>query len=175
MKIIVNGETVEVCGGGDSTPIKPMSKMEYDALTEEDKQSDVVYAITDDAGSSGGAVDNNVYSTEERRVGTWIDGKPLYRITLIKENYSQSGDVVVRSLAEYNIGMLVSVVGGFTAQGGIISVNTKYAGETSYEFSFLIGSDQFAIFRGVCTSLGLGTGTVTIEYTKTTDEQEAAT
>ena len=28
--------------------------------------------------SSGGASENN-YSTEEQRIGTWIDGKPLYR------------------------------------------------------------------------------------------------
>lgn len=43
MKIFINGESVEVPGGGEG-------------------------------GSSG-----EVYSAEETRIGTWIDGKPIYR------------------------------------------------------------------------------------------------
>lgn len=34
--------------------------------------------ILADVGSSGGTSEE-VYSTEETRIGTWIDGKPLYR------------------------------------------------------------------------------------------------
>ena len=50
MKIVINGESVEV--NGDAVP----------------------------QDSSGGG---EVYSTEETRIGTWIDGKPLYRKTLV--------------------------------------------------------------------------------------------
>lgn len=35
----------------------------------------------DPAGGGGGG-DGEIYSTEETRIGTWIDGKPLYRIVL---------------------------------------------------------------------------------------------
>lgn len=42
-----------------------------------------MYAITDDGGSGGSSESPlDVYSTEETRVGTWIDGKPIYRICL---------------------------------------------------------------------------------------------
>ena len=32
-----------------------------------------------EAGGGGGSSAGEVYSTEETRIGTWIDGKPLYR------------------------------------------------------------------------------------------------
>lgn len=88
MKIAINGEILKVSGGGGALPegtvaIKPLTQAEYDALTDAEKQADVVYAITDDAGSSGsGGSSEEVYSTEETRIGTWIDGKPLYRVAL---------------------------------------------------------------------------------------------
>lgn len=63
-----------------STPTKTLTQAEYNALSEEEKQADILYAITDDGGSSGGgASTGEVYSTEETQIGTWIDGKPLYR------------------------------------------------------------------------------------------------
>lgn len=63
------------------TEVKVMTKAEYTALTEEEKLADVLYGITDDGGSGGGGGPENVYSTEETRIGTWIDGKPLYQCT----------------------------------------------------------------------------------------------
>lgn len=46
MKIVIDGKTVELPGGGSG---------------------------------GGGSGAEEVYSTEETRIGTWIDGKPLYR------------------------------------------------------------------------------------------------
>ena len=82
MKIAINGEILEVSGLPEgAVPLKPFTKAEYDALTDAEKQADVVYAITDDggSGSSSGGSSEEIYSTEETRIGTWIDGKPLYR------------------------------------------------------------------------------------------------
>lgn len=45
MKIVVDGETVEIPAGGEE----------------------------------GGPSSGEIYSTDETRIGTWIDGKPLYR------------------------------------------------------------------------------------------------
>lgn len=39
----------------------------------------------DGAGGSGGGSSEEVYSTEETRIGTWIDGKPLYRKVCIDQ------------------------------------------------------------------------------------------
>ena len=46
--------------------------------------------------NNGGAVTN--YSTEEQRIGTWIDGKPLYQKTYSVFNYSDNCYVVDTNL-----------------------------------------------------------------------------
>ena len=51
---------------------KILSQAEFDALPEE-QQNRGLYVISD--GGPGG----EIYSTEEMRIGTWVDGKPLYR------------------------------------------------------------------------------------------------
>ena len=74
------GDTISV-----TTPVKAMTKAEYDALTDEQKQAEVLHVITDDNGdaSSGGSgsAPGEVYSEEETLIGTWM-GKPLYRRVL---------------------------------------------------------------------------------------------
>lgn len=56
-----------------------MTMAEFDALPEEEKAGGTYFV--DDGGGSGGGSSWDTYSTEEQRIGTWIDGKPLYRIT----------------------------------------------------------------------------------------------
>lgn len=51
---------------------KILSQAEFDALPEEERNRGL-YVISD--GGPGG----EIYSTEEMRIGTWVDGKPLYR------------------------------------------------------------------------------------------------
>lgn len=65
-------------GIGVALPTKTVTQAEYDALTDAQKQAEVLYAVTDDS-PGGGSGGGEVYSTEEIRIGTWIDGKPLYR------------------------------------------------------------------------------------------------
>lgn len=68
---------------GVTTPVRSIVTQEaFDALPEAQRNSGL-YVISDggDGGDSGGGSAEEVYSTEERRIGTWIDGKPLYRKT----------------------------------------------------------------------------------------------
>lgn len=65
---------------GVAVPVKPITNAEYEKLGEEEKESNAVWAIMDDIVDSGGGGSSEVYSTKEVRVGTWIDGRPLYRI-----------------------------------------------------------------------------------------------
>lgn len=53
-----------------------LTQAEYDALTEAQKASGTYFV---DDGLTCGSECGEVYSTEERRIGTWIDGKPVYR------------------------------------------------------------------------------------------------
>lgn len=75
-------ETAEGPKIGVTTPVQGIvTQAEFDALPEE-QQNKGFYVISDSGGGSGGGGGESageVYSTEEIRIGTWIDGKPLYR------------------------------------------------------------------------------------------------
>lgn len=86
MTFVVNGKVVELGGsivtpGG--TPICPLTSAEYQTLTEEEKNKDILYVITDDNDTSSGRTAGNqpsdIYSENEVRIGTYF-GKPLYRL-----------------------------------------------------------------------------------------------
>lgn len=64
-----------------TTPVKGIvTDSEFDALPE-DERNNGFYIIKDGSDGSGSGSSNlEIYSTEETRIGTWIDGKPLYRI-----------------------------------------------------------------------------------------------
>lgn len=87
MKIVINGEMVDIPAGQNGIPTVPLTQAEYDALTDDEKNAEKLYLITDAAasGSDSGGSSEEVYSTEETRIGTWIDGKPLYRKVLVGE------------------------------------------------------------------------------------------
>ena len=59
--------------------VRSCTQEQYDALSEEKKRGLVV--ITDAEPEGGGACEE-VYSTEETRIGRWIDGKPIYRMVV---------------------------------------------------------------------------------------------
>ena len=73
--MILNG--VEYLSGGGSNYVE-LTKAEYDQLTEARKTDGTLYFITDVNNDSDIKISPIIYSTEERRIGVWIDGKPLY-------------------------------------------------------------------------------------------------
>lgn len=90
----------------DNVSTVPLTSDEYNALSDEDKvRTDRLYAVTDDG---AGSIDpsGEIYSTEETRIGTWIDGKSLYRrvfpITTPENNVTQK----VIELPDENFGMV---------------------------------------------------------------------
>lgn len=71
-----------------------LTQAEYDALPDTKLSDNKNYFIKDanpGGGSGGGGGNNNIYSTEEQIIGTWIDGKPIYRIVSNKPiNFMQA-------------------------------------------------------------------------------------
>ncbi len=69
-----------IYGGGGNSKMCELTQAEYDALTTQEKNNGTVYYITD-------VNDNNnqfqpiIYSENEREIGVWVDGKPLYQKT----------------------------------------------------------------------------------------------
>ena len=70
----------------DNINTKEFTQAEYDALSQAEQDSTLaIITDADPALSGGGGTAEEVYSTEEVRIGTWIDEngvkKPLYRRT----------------------------------------------------------------------------------------------
>lgn len=110
---------------------------------------------------------SNTYSTTEKVVGTWTNGKPIYRITL---TYNISTGNTSHSVSSLNIDEVI-----FENHLSIREFN----GHTDYEGSYYSdSSDYFRAFVRVDTetietrlqnSAVTNTQQSTIEYTKTTD------
>lgn len=107
------------------------------------------------------------YSTEEQLVGTWIDGKPIYRITLSMGSLSGSA-VYQHGIA--NLHRVVHAFGTFLQSSGHMEPIPKVVVNNA------AWSADFADFTSTSFVLNFGTNigtatevTLTIEYTKTTD------
>ena len=185
MKIAINGEILEVSGGGGGLPegtvaVKPLTQAEYDALTDEEKQADVVYAITDDGGSGGGS-SGEVYSTEEKAVGVWIDGKTVY-----ERSVSGTFPDTANTNNEATL-TLISLVGTELSFDTVVSLHANVYTTLGW-ISIGIGDPVRNIVARVTdkklTLMSLGASSTqyvlgrkaaaTIRYTKTTDTGGAA-
>lgn len=112
---------------------------------------------------------SNVYSTTEQRIGTWTNGKPLYRIVLFFNNITGTGGVF--SIAQYNLN--IDEIGWMTSQ--IVQLNNE-----QYEAPYYVSNDDRlrvliqAPNNDVIISKGSSMSnnnkvTLIIHYTKTTD------
>ena len=127
-------------------------------ITKEDDTKKSLQAMYEDGelGGGGGGVDK--YSTEEVKTNkVWIDGKPIYRKTVIR-NYG--GDTIFAT----NVAELVSVYGQFEMSG--LKIGIPF-GSPSYYFTAIVNSSsEVALYTNHSSYIGYK---ITIEYTKTTD------
>lgn len=129
---------------------------------------------------SGGGNPKEVYSTEETRIGTWIDGKPLYRKVFTSRFPSSmnSGQSDVGKIS--NAETIVSLY-GFGPDG---DVENKYPLPSSghdgyielYAYRYPAAYTGIFIYTKLnVSSLGLQPFHVIVEYTKTTDQATVLT
>ena len=106
------------------------------------------------------------YSTSEKIVGTWIDGKPLYQKTVSLGNLpNATSKNVAHGISNLSYvtsleGTAVRIAGTFAAHSmnmndGTMRINTKIVGDN--------------IVISTASDLSSFIGNVTIQYTKTTD------
>lgn len=116
------------------------------------------YTKTTDSPISIG--DANDYSTEEKIVGTWVDGKPIYQKTFSGSYSMNSTPVVINDIQIANVHTLISEE--FIADGG--TSGSRYTFTSS-----LAGFTNENKLR--CAIIGSDTRTITmitLRYTKTT-------
>ena len=155
-------------GGGGNTNYKELTQLEYDALTEEEKNNGTIYFITDTNSNQDSKFQPVIYSESEREIGVWTDGKPLYQKTYIFMTGSSSGWTAYNHNIE-NMETPVSatgyVYGGSSAIEGVAySVGTNAVSSLSIalsptEISVYLSSTYFTNKQAI----------ITIQYTKSTD------
>lgn len=147
---------------GVDTPVRGIvTRGEFDALPAEQRNKG--FYVIPEAGDTSGAYDQ-VYSTEETRVGTWIDGRPLYRKVVTGVSGERN---VWKSIEKIDSAQLVCAT-GYVDTGGssgrivIPNMSSHVAITSSYDVSVYISVD---------TMVNLPTCVMCI-YTKTTDQPE---
>lgn len=178
-----NSETGWLLTDGEtSIPIKSVTEAEYDALSDEEKEDDIAYLVTD--AESGGSSDSStskgeVYSTEEVRIGTWIDGKPLYRRVITGLTFS-SGEA--KEYASYGktalqIDTVVGLAGtAFVDTGEVVSLPytdfSSVGGALAVDLHLQIKDDALLVVNrnaNTDTKWKASSAIAILEYTKTTD------
>ena len=149
---------------------KSLTYDEYEALTDAEKNNGTIYLITDVNGD-GQSFQPVIYSEEEREIGVWTDGKPLYEKTL-NLNVTNSGDRF--DISNLHIDTMVQMV-GFIHQTGGNNPSVPYSSSPNdYALPYYSFSDDsiHAIYAG---SYNQTTWVITIRYTKTTDTAGSGT
>lgn len=119
-------------------------------------------------------VDNpNVYSTEEKVIGEWIDGKPLYRRVIVVTDLVKDGSEQIVKIIP-NIREVRSVVGTQTTSGGMTSNMPLLWGDNVSSRNSMVWADvqtaqTYVKYKVNSGWTSLSKITITIEYTKTTD------
>ena len=123
-----------------------------------------------------------IYSEEEREIGVWTDGRPLYRRTIsgtvTVTSTSRNWYVILSTSQLSNVENVVPVVGSYivnTSDGQVFPIPTNTGVNVGQSVSCIYNSTAGLRF---CLD-GISTGnlpySITIQYTKTTDQPGSGT
>ena len=110
----------------------------------------------------------DLYSTDEKLIGRWIDGKPLYEKVITQTDYNINSSWKYVSTGIVNLGEVVELKGTFAkSESGTDIYSLSYGGGDAF-ISLVIdkSNDKIAIKSGERRT---GKLIVVIKYTKTTD------
>ena len=165
----VNGSSVvDANKVAQITSYKEVTQAEYNALPDSKLNDGILYAIKDSAGADG--FPPLIYSDEEREVGIWRDGKPLYQRTF---HVTATGNSDTN--LDTNIDHFFLV--GNTYYGDTDKLSEQYIGSGVTAYCYV----QVLQINGVWTlrlhNMHNNTLTfwVTVRYTKTTDTPGSGT
>ena len=159
MRIYSNGETLEIPSGGGAGSVT-MEQVNQAIQAELAAYSPM-----------------EIYSAEETRIGTWVDGKPLYRRVYTTSSPSSKGTwaKVVSNITE-NIDRLITMTGSMYIGSSSTLPNAKIQvplphleSSTSYAILQLRADGIYMIIAHPGTAYSGRPVIIVSEYTKTTD------
>lgn len=190
VKIAGAWASISTGGGGDS--YIELTQAEYDALTPAEKNNGTIYFITDTNGD-GEDFQPVIYSLEEREIGVWTDGKPMYERThhIIPSSPIQPQTETTLNLpdmTDVDKYFYVDVIGGYKGAESYVANWSQFTFEqnrndasavcvrqnTSSSLVVWTGSNS-GNFPQVSTDNRICEFYITIRYTKTTDAAGSGT
>lgn len=109
------------------------------------------------------------FSTDEKVIGKWTNGKPLYEKTITFTDFERTGGDTYKNHNIPNIDLaFINFSKSFGLQPSGETVIGSYAYNTVYSFQ-ISGANRNAILYSVGSSIAMSAITVTLNYTKTTD------
>lgn len=177
-----------------SISVKAMTKAEYDVLDETQKNADVLYLVQKQNSENFSVIDivyktfqtdavtheqmndainsissNEIYSLEDGiKIGTWIDGRPLYRkvvkfTTGNTEGQHRVGLAVLPNTGVELVHLEATLYGVNTAKGCIFS-NGYYAANDGHRFNLFYHDTGRALYDNVAGTGMFGASGIAILY-----------
>ena len=157
---------MSISGGGNEMEL---TKAEYDALSEAEKTNGTTYYITDAQSWTSKEVQPVIYSTDEREIGVWTDGKPLYQKTFIFDNVTTLNSWMSTNHNISNIDKIIDYNAIFTrTSDNWTAIADHFEGSSTAYISS--NADKTQIHFKIAISIGTYNVSYTIRYTKTTDQ-----
>lgn len=168
-----NAEWVNGAGGGGNANERVLTKAEYEALTDAEKLNGTTYYIND-AVPEGKEIQPVIYSFEEREVGVWTDGKPLYERTFYKRNTTQTFNDFIDFATIDDFAECISIewTARRSAGGGLqYTGNGAAITEANLTYGILFRITSTGVLQYNIRNYGTDINDMwaTVRYTKTTD------
>lgn len=139
---------------------RSLTQAEYDALSEEEKMNGTTYYITDASNRQ-----NDVYSTSEQPIGTWVDGKTIYRKTVA---FGSLPNATLKTVAHgiSNLGYVVKIEGSCLQSTEYKNIPLMYRGaDSTYNVEFAVDATYIKVSSNQDRAF-ITCPYVTIYYTK---------
>lgn len=165
----ITGVKFNSSGGGGNSNDRELTWDEYQALPDAEKYNDTNYYITDvNSDGTSNEFQPIIYSENEREIGVWTDGKPLYSQTFT----GQINNTTIYTIPNITVDNLISF-NGFLIDGVGYKFNIPYRDNTDY-ISIRLNPTN-AIDLIVTSYFTTADYKINLCYTKTTDRPGSGT
>ena len=164
-EMLLNGRLYGASG------IRELTQAQYDALPDSKYSDGILYCIKDTGIVEGEKFAPVIYSLEEREIGVWTDGKPLYLKSFIVSFVSATQGAQTFTIAHgiANLGIVTYIDCNINTDNGSFSPGIQKGPYYAYVKS--INSTNIYVYSTIIgdSSYPNRFAYVTIRYTKTTD------
>lgn len=161
-------------GGGGSADHITLTQAEYDALVEAGTVDPNAFYFIKDTNGDGQNFQPVIYSLEEREIGVWTDGKPLYERTITITASSSEETIIKHNIS--NADYIYVKEGTLTKTNNSSTPCETYHSSSSWACGvYNVNRTSFTLFVGDNLRQYVTGGFITFRYTKTTDQAGSGT